>query len=285
MAVARELGVGERTVWRWVDAADAPTESSRRASFEVTEGDIRDLAYWHGNIAALHRARGGEPSIRTRRRASARALSPGRAAGLKEGERAPRAFDTFLTRMATHRNACWEADHCQLAIDVVLNDGQTIKPWLTSFLDRYSRAVCGWAISGHPSQESVLAALRAAILTEPPQGPVGGVPASLRWDRGKEFLASGVGSAARALGIDARPLPAYSPHLKGAIERFHETIEFLLLRRVGSGPPLHEPRVAHPTCSCVHRRDGGTHTERRVINADGADARTPLDKTRPARKP
>lgn len=248
--VAQELGVGERTVWRWIaeGAGTPPSRPNRR--FEVSEEDILELAYWHGNVAALHRARGGEPSLRTLRRAFEHALTPGRVAGLKKGERARRSFDTYLTRVETHRNACWEADHCQLAIEVVVKDGQLIKPWLTSFLDRYSRAVCGWAISGYPSQESVLAALRAAILTEPPYGPIGGIPASLRWDRGKEFLANAVASAARALGVDAKPLPPYAPHLKGAIERFHESIETLLLHEL--------PGFVHaPEREGAHRRPRG----------------------------
>lgn len=227
--VAGELGVGERTVWRWLDAVGLQPAKRARGSFSVTDQDIAELAYRHGNIAAVHRARRGSPSIWTLRRAFARSLTPGQLAGLKGGERTRRAFDTYLVRPPTQRNECWEADHCQLAIEVLLGDGQVIKPWLTSFVDRFSRAVCGWAISGYPSQESVLAALRAAIMTEPPYGPVGGIPVSLRWDRGKEFLANAVGSAARTLGIDAQPLPAYSPHLKGVIERLHESIETLLL--------------------------------------------------------
>lgn len=229
-AVAEALGVGRRTVWRWVSGAGRVTEpSSGSRRFEVDDDDVAELAYWHGSIAALHRARGGAPSERTLRRAFARALRPGQLAGLAGGEAVRRSFDTYLQRPARHRNECWEADHCELAIEVLLPDGQVIKPWLTSFIDRYSRAVCGWAISGYPSQESVLGALRAAILTEAPFGPVGGVPAAIRWDRGKEFLAGAVGTAARALGIDARALPPYSPHLKGVIERFHESIEVLLL--------------------------------------------------------
>lgn len=193
--VAGELGVGERTVWRWLDAVGLQPAKRARGSFSVTDQDIAELAYRHGNIAAVHRARRGSPSIWTLRRAFARSLTPGQLAGLKGGERTRRAFDTYLVRPPTQRNECWEADHCQLAIEVLLGDGQVIKPWLTSFVDRFSRAVCGWAISGYPSQESVLAALRAAIMTEPPYGPVGGIPVSLRWDRGKEFLANAVGSA------------------------------------------------------------------------------------------
>ena len=74
-----------------------------------------------------------------------------------------------------------------------------------------------------------MAALRVAIIAEAPYGPIGGIPSAVRWDRGKEFLAKTIRTVALSLTIDARPLPAYSPHLKGAIERFHETIETRLL--------------------------------------------------------
>jgi putative transposase len=243
-AVAQELGVTRRTVWRWL--AGASTEGvvgqSRRARHEVTKADIKDLAYWHGNIAALHRDRAltDGPSVWTLRRAFERALSPGQRAGLAGGEGIRRRFDTYLTRTPHHRNECWEADHGELAIEVLLPDGHVISPWLTVFADTCSRMVCGWAIAEVPSQESVLAALRAAILTAPPHGPAGGVPERIRWDRGREFLANAVTTAATALAIDARALPAYSPHLKGAIERLLSSIEGLLLAELPGF--LHGPR-------------------------------------------
>jgi len=243
-AVARELGVAKRTVWRWLAraAAQGVVAPGRRRRYEVTDADVKELAYWHGNVAALHRARDhtAGPSVQTLRRAFDRALSPGQRAGLASGEGIRRRFDTYLTRTPHHRNECWEADHGELAIEVLLPDGHVISPWLTVFADTLSRMVCGWAIAEVPSQESVLAALRAAILTTPPHGPAGGVPERIRWDRGREFLANAVASAATALAIDARALPAYSPHLKGAIERLLSSIEGLLLAELPGF--LHGPR-------------------------------------------
>jgi len=63
------------------------------------------------------------PSIDTLRRAYATALPPGRRAGIVGGERVRRNFDTYLSGgHAQHRNQCWEADHNQLAVRVVLPD-------------------------------------------------------------------------------------------------------------------------------------------------------------------
>jgi hypothetical protein len=77
------------------------------------------------------------------RRAFARALKPGQRAELHRGEQARREFDTYLARGRAHRNGCWEADHCKLAVEVRLSDGQVVKRWLTSFIDRGSRALRG----------------------------------------------------------------------------------------------------------------------------------------------
>jgi len=146
------------------------------------------------------------------------------------GERARRDYDTYLPRPAGRpRNDCWEADHTQLAVHVVLPDGRVVMPWATLFVDQACRVILGWALAVTPSQETVLGALRAAIDIEAPNGPMGGVPAAIRFDRGKEFLANAVGLAAASLAIDARPLRAYSPHLKGTVERTNESIEQLFL--------------------------------------------------------
>jgi len=205
-----------------------------RAEFEVSQDDLVELAYHRGNVAAVHRARreaGVEvPSLATLRRAYGEVLPPGRWAGIRFGERERRDYDTYLTRRrARFRNECWEADHSQLAVHVSLPDGRVVMPWLTLFVNQACRAILGWAVAVTPSQEAVLGALRAGIDVEPPNGPMGGVPRAIRFDRGKEFLAEAVGLAAASLAIDARPLPAYSPHLKGTVERTDESVEQLFL--------------------------------------------------------
>lgn len=117
---AGALGVSERTVWRWVRQARAGEGLSRRprGRFQVT-GEIRQrLAFWRGNTAAVHRelaaaAKAGgppTPSLSTLQRAVARDVLAGDRAGLAGGEHARRAYDVFLQRPGTHRNAVWEAD-------------------------------------------------------------------------------------------------------------------------------------------------------------------------------
>jgi putative transposase len=235
--VAEQLGIGEGTVWRWLKAGRVEGRTARKAGvrLEVTHDDVVELAYHCGNIAAFHRARraaGATLGVGAWRRAFARALSPGRHAGIREGERARRDFDTYLTRQPRFRNECWEADHTQLAVKVVLPDRRLVKPWATIFVDTYSRAITGWAIAVTPSQESVLSGLRTAISTEAPHGQMGGIPMAIRFDQGKEFLARAVRVATAGLVIDVRPQPGYTPHLKGSIERLNETVEQLVLREL-----------------------------------------------------
>ncbi|MDH6629859.1 hypothetical protein M2271_007708 [Streptomyces sp. LBL] len=102
--MAESLEVTERTVWRWLAAAEhdesAAAEPGARAQsrdrFTVTSEVRRLLALWKGNVAAVHReltaraVRGeGEPppSIPTLHRAIQRDLTPGERAGLSAAQR------------------------------------------------------------------------------------------------------------------------------------------------------------------------------------------------------
>jgi len=236
---AHSLGVSERTMWRWVRRArstgvSAPVSRPRL----VIDTELRQrLAYWRGNVTALHRelvgaARNGgppAPSLATLHRAVQRDLSPGERAGLRKGEHARRGFDVFLQRPSTYRNAVWEADHLQTPVEVDVA-GELVKPWITWFVDVASNAVCGTAVTaGPPSRESILAALRAAILLEAPYGPPGGLPERVRVDRGKDFLSRTVTEALGAFAVGVEDLPGHHPHLKGTVEALNGAVEQMFL--------------------------------------------------------
>jgi hypothetical protein len=70
----------------------------------------------------------------------------------------------------------------------------------------------------------VLAGLRMGLVIDPERGPFGGVPQALRPDRGLEFAAEALATATAVLGIRLLPAPAYSPHLKGKVERLGRSI-------------------------------------------------------------
>ena len=53
-------------------------------------------------------------------------------------------FDLVHRREAAKPNAIWQADHAQLDILLLREDGTTARPWLTIVIDDYSRAVAGF---------------------------------------------------------------------------------------------------------------------------------------------
>ncbi|MEV5012209.1 transposase family protein [Streptomyces sp. NPDC055692] len=245
-SAADVLGVRERAVWRWLAAAEqdeaaaaAPGERAPYYGRFMVNDEIRALlGLWRGNVAAVHReltaraARGeGEPppSLMTLHRAIRRDLTPGEGAGLAGGERAARKHDVFLARPRPWRNQVWETDHVQapMLVDV---DGTARRPWITWFADCATNAITGVAVTpGDPSRESVLAALRSAVLREEPYGPFGGLPEKVRVDRGKDFLSRTVTAAFDLLDVTVQDLPAYTPHLKGTVEGLNRAVESMFL--------------------------------------------------------
>jgi putative transposase len=244
---ADALGVSERTVWRWLAAAAAdetaavhPGARSRADTRFTITPEVRGLlALWKGNVRAVHRelvlraARQSPPadvpSLTTLHRALRRDLAPGERAGLAAGERAARKHDVFLSRRRGWRNQVWETDHVQAPVLVDV-DGKARRPWITWFTDCATNAITGVAVTpGHPSRESVLAALRSAVLREEPYGPLGGLPEKVRVDRGKDFLSRTVTAAFDVLDVTVEDLPAYTPHLKGTVEGLNRAVESMFL--------------------------------------------------------
>ncbi|MFJ9523573.1 transposase family protein [Kitasatospora sp. NPDC101801] len=277
-SVAAALAVSERTVWRWLAdarsdprAAAAPGARTQVATrFTVTPEVRRLLALWKGNVAAVQRelatratahtttqtaqepepgpGPGADPpaavmkvpSLTTLHRAIRRDLSPGERAGLAAGERAARRHDVFLARPRGWRNQVWETDHVQAPVRVDV-EGSPHRPWVTWFIDCATTAITGAAVTaGYPSRESVLAALRAAVLHTDPYGPFGGLPEKVRMDRGRDFLSKAVNAALQALDVVVEDLPAYTPHLKGTVEGLNRSVERMFLASLPGY--IHQPR-------------------------------------------
>lgn len=270
--VAAALAVSERTVWRWLAearsdprAAAAPGTRDKVATrFTVTPEVRRLLALWKGNVAAVQRelaaraAAGtataqeagpgtdqavavvGVPSLTTLYRAIRRDLSPGERAGLAAGERAARRHDVFLARPRGWRNQVWETDHVQAPVRVDI-EGVPHRPWITWFIDCATDAITGAVVTaGYPSRESVLAALRSAVLRTEPYGPLGGLPEKVRMDRGRDFLSRAVQDAFVVLKVEVVDLPAYTPHLKGTVEGLNRSVERMFLASLPGY--VHQPR-------------------------------------------
>lgn len=233
-----DAGVSERTMWRWV----AQGSSERKARGRYVLPELAKTLYFqhHGNVAAVHRQLVAEgmrpPTAKTLREAFQRELTPDERAFAVDGEEGRRRFTLYRRVEAEARNDLWEADHKEMPVQAVPPRGRhPQKVWLTVFLDAYSRAVMGWAVSLQPSAATVLAALEMAVLVNEERGPFGGVPTILRWDNGLDWLADSVSEAATRMGSMATGTSAYSPHQKGKVERFFRTVDQELL----SGMPFY----------------------------------------------
>ena len=53
-------------------------------------------------------------------------------------------YDLVHRRDASAPNAVWQADHAQLDILLLREDGPPARPWLTAVIDDYSRAIAGY---------------------------------------------------------------------------------------------------------------------------------------------
>lgn len=120
---------------------------------------------------------------------------------------ATRKHDVFLARPRGWRNRVWETDRVQAPVLVDV-EGRSRRPWVTWFTDCATNAITGVAVTPvHPSRESVLAALRTAVLRADPYGPFGGLPEKVRVDRGKDFLSRTVTAAFDLLDVTVEDLP------------------------------------------------------------------------------
>ena len=231
-AAAAALGVAPRTVWRWLD--DGLPGPRVSVAWSPHRDDVDAFVRWKGNASAAWRERRAEgadvPPLRTFQAGVARAFEAGERAVMREGVEARRRHQVYLRWEPQARNELWETDHKELDVPVLFPRAQRPRrPWATIFLDAYSRAVMGWAIADRPSAATVIAALGEAIRVDERRGPFGGVPAVIRPDRGLEFAAGVMEQACGLLAIRLAPTPAFSPHLKGKVERLQGSIVSELL--------------------------------------------------------
>lgn len=267
-AVAQQLGVGCSTVWRWIaNGVPGPRE---RGGYRLSERAMVLYFVHCGSVAAVYRAlrREGQPvpDLRTMQRAFQRELTPAERAFAKEGEEGRRRLSLYRRVESSQRNELWEADHVELPVLTVPKRGsKPAKVWLTVFLDTFSRAIMGWAISQYPTQSEVLAALEASVLEFPERGPFSGIPGALRWDNGLDWVSDSVSQAAVRLGCLVAGTTEYSPHQKGKVERFFGTLE----REVISGLPQYTNGPKRANGALYGARDSALSLELLIEEVEG----------------
>jgi putative transposase len=224
---ASSLGVHYRSIWRWIAGGGYQAESRTRWQLTPEAVDAYYQSNGHPTIAwrLLKDAVTAVPSESVFLRAVRDGLSPAERAYARHGEDGRRRYELYRRYEVAARNDLWEMDHAQLDIEVLpLRGRRPVSPWLTVIIDSYSRLIMGWALSIRPSSAEVLASLLEGMVVDAERGPWGGVPDLVRFDGGKEFLAQAITQAAGEVGFAASPTTAYSPHLKGKVERLHQTI-------------------------------------------------------------
>lgn len=238
---AQCLNVSDRTVWRWLaEATTTPATAAPGARhsdrFEITPELRVLLAYWHGNASAVHR----ELLARARQ-----APTPATSA---TPPTPPADTDASASGPATHPSSPPRSvlpGGAPLRVDA---DGTLVHPFVTWFIDCATKAITGLAVTpGTPTRASVLAALRSAIVPTAPYGPFGGLPAHVRFDRGRDFLSRTVTAALTTLDSDITVLPPYSPHLKGSIENLNHCATTMLFAALpGYTPTPRKPPKLPP---------------------------------------
>jgi putative transposase len=137
-----------------------------------------------------------------------------------------------------HSNQVWQSDHTRLDIMLVDRHGIVIgRPWLTTVIDSYSRALIGINVGfDAPSSQVVALALRHAILPKVYGAEYGlhtewityGKPEYLFTDGGKDFRSNHITEIGTQLGFvhKLRDRPSEG----GIVERFFKTLNESVLR-------------------------------------------------------
>jgi len=140
-------------------------------------------------------------------------------------------FELVHRREAAGPNAIWQADHTPLDILLVRPDGEVAKPWLSTVIDDYSRAVAGYFLSFEdPSSLHTSLALRQSIWRkEDPRWIVCGIPDVLYTDNGSDFTSQHLEQVSADLKIRLVFSIPGKPRGRGRIERFFCTVNEMFL--------------------------------------------------------
>ena len=140
-------------------------------------------------------------------------------------------YDLVHRREASRPNALWQADHTQLDIILLCEDGIDGRPWLTAVIDDYSRSVAGYFLSFDPpsSLRTSLAMRQAIWRKSDPHWQVCGIPDVLYVDNGADFVSKHLEQVAVDLKMRLVFSTPGKPQGRGKIERFFRTVNEMFL--------------------------------------------------------
>ena len=140
-------------------------------------------------------------------------------------------YDLVHRREASRPNALWQADHTQLDIMLLREDGTEGRPWLTAVIDDFSRSVAGYFLSFDPpsSLRTSLAMRQAIWRKSDPHWQVCGIPDVLYVDNGADFVSKHLEQVAVDLKMRLVFSTPGKPQGRGKIERFFRTVNEMFL--------------------------------------------------------
>ncbi|NJN48065.1 MAG: DDE-type integrase/transposase/recombinase [Candidatus Competibacteraceae bacterium] len=270
--VARDTNTPARTAQRWLSryrhgglAALARSTRSDAGHHKLPAGVVQliegmALRKPRLTIAAIHRK---IVSISTSQKWSppsygtiygiVRNLDPAMVTLAQDGHAAFRdQFELIYRHRADRPNAIWQADHTQLDILILDANGATVRPWLTTVIDDYSRSVAGFMIFlGAPSALQTSLALRQAIWRKTdPAWPVCGIPDMLYVDHGSDFTSTHLEQVAAELHFQLVYSSVGRPQGRGKVERLFGTLNTELLPELSGylseGKPSSPPGLSLP---------------------------------------
>jgi putative transposase len=249
--ISRTLSISLRTLERWVACyrqqglaglvrkrrSDQGNRHLSEAMQKLVEGlalqkppaSLRNI---HRQACSLAEQQGETPPGYWQVRDLVRHLSPALKTLAHEGTKAyQQRFDLIVRWEADAPNALWQADHTLLDIYVVREGQEPARPWLTTIIDDYSRAIAGYFLSfDAPSSLNTSLALRQAIWRkEDPRWHICGIPQILYTDNGSDFTSHHL----QQVGADLKIRLIYSqpgqPRGRGCVERLFQTCNQMLL--------------------------------------------------------
>lgn len=159
-------------------------------------------------------------------------------------------YELIYRRECGKSNEIWQCDHTEMDIFIIDAAGKERKPWLTTIIDDYSRAIAGVFLSLEaPSALNTALALRQAIWKkEELNWQICGIPQILYTDHGRDFISGHIEQVCIALKIRMLNSAVGRPQGRGKIERFFQTLnECVLIDLPGysiEGKPASKPSLS-----------------------------------------
>ena len=267
---ARHAGVPVRTAERWLaryrqrGLAGLARPVRRDAAVRRLPADLVTLIEGMGlkkpraSAAAIHRrvrdiatAHGWHMPSYSTVYAILAALDPAMVMLAHEGAAAFRnRYELIHRHRADAPNTIWQADHTMLDLLILDEAGKPVRPWLTTVVDDYSRAVAGTMVFlGAPSTLTTSLALRQAIWRKAdPSWPMCGIPDVLYVDHGSDFTSHHLEQVAASLHFRIVYSAVARPQGRGKIERLFGTLNTELLPELPGhlrhGQPVTMPRLS-----------------------------------------